>query len=100
MFGSARKATSCTSNATYRRHYGRKRTRASPVRLTVDSSTQFFLSGRRGTRVADATPIGQGTTFLTNKDIVRGFKVHASVVDPPRRAAWWRRRVDIEIAQV
>ena len=31
---------------------------------------------------ADATPIGTGTNFLTNHDIVRGFKVHASVVDP------------------
>lgn len=41
--------------------------------ITVNSSTQFFF--RSG-----STPIGTGPAFLTN--IVRGFEVHVSVVDP------------------
>jgi len=28
------------------------------------------------------SPIATGTGFLTDNDMVRGFKVHASVVDP------------------
>ena len=43
------------------------------VPLTVDSNTTFtFHDG--------ASPIGTGTAFLSN--MVRGFKVHATVVDP------------------
>src|SRR5262249_53320540 len=30
----------------------------------------------------DATPIATGTAFLAAHDLVRGFKVHVSVVDP------------------
>jgi Domain of unknown function (DUF4382) len=52
-----------------------------PVPLTVNSSTQFFFR-QPWSAIADATPIATGTAFLTNQDIVRGFKVHASVVDP------------------
>jgi hypothetical protein len=52
-----------------------------PVPLTVNSSTQFFFR-QPWSATADATPIATGTGFLTNQDIVRGFKVHASVVDP------------------
>jgi hypothetical protein len=43
------------------------------VPLTVDAGTQFFFR---------TAPIGTGPAFLANQDLVRGFKVHASVVDP------------------
>jgi len=46
---------------------------ALPVALTVDGNTQFLYHG---------TPIMTGTGFIANHDLVRGFKVHASVVDP------------------
>ncbi len=49
------------------------------VPVTVNSSTQFFFR-TPAKALADATPIGTGTAFLS--DIVRGFKVHISVVDP------------------
>ena len=52
-----------------------------PVPLTVNANTQFFFR-QPWNATADATPIGTGTSFLTNKDLIRGFKVHASVVDP------------------
>jgi len=32
--------------------------------------------------IADATPIGTGPAFLASHNLVRGFKVHVSVVDP------------------
>jgi hypothetical protein len=51
------------------------------VPLTVNSSTQFFFR-TPWNAVADTTPIGTGTGFLTSHNFVRGFKVHASVVDP------------------
>jgi hypothetical protein len=51
------------------------------VALTVDADTQFFFRQPQDP-AADATPIGTGTAFLANHDLVRGFKVHASVVDP------------------
>jgi hypothetical protein len=50
------------------------------VDLVVDANTQFFFRQPQNA-AADAMPIGTGTTFLTNHDLVRGFKVHASVVD-------------------
>jgi Domain of unknown function (DUF4382) len=49
------------------------------VPLIVDADTEFFFRSPAD-GAADATPIGTGTGFLTN--MVRGFKVHASVVDP------------------
>jgi len=52
-----------------------------PVSLSVDANTQFFFREPQNA-VADATAIGTGTSFLTGHDLVRGFKVHASVVDP------------------
>jgi len=52
-----------------------------PVPLTVNANTQFFFRQPQN-GLADATPIGTGTSFLTSNNIVRGFKVHASVVDP------------------
>ncbi len=51
------------------------------VPLTVNANTQFFYR-QPWNPAADATPIGTGTAFLTDQNIVRGFKVHASVVDP------------------
>ncbi|HEY4339678.1 MAG TPA: DUF4382 domain-containing protein [Steroidobacteraceae bacterium] len=51
------------------------------VPLTVNANTQFFYR-QPWNASADSTPIATGTAFLANKQIVRGFKVHASVVDP------------------
>jgi Domain of unknown function (DUF4382) len=67
------------------------------VPLQVDSNTQFFFR-TPWNAVADATPIGQGTSFLTNKELVRGFKIHASVVDP-LAVPLVAQTVDIEIAR-
>src|SRR5213078_5030522 len=44
------------------------------VPVTVDANTEFFFR-------ADPTPIATGTAFLASHDLVRGFKVHVSVVD-------------------
>jgi len=49
------------------------------VPLQINADTQFYFR-QPWSAVADATPIGTGTAFLSN--MVRGFKVHASVVDP------------------
>jgi hypothetical protein len=49
--------------------------------VSVDVNTQFFFRTPQSA-VNDATPIGTGTSFLANHDLVRGFKVHVSVVDP------------------
>lgn len=51
------------------------------VPLTVDANTQFFFRTPQNAQ-ADATPIATGTGFLASHNLVRGFKVHASVVDP------------------
>jgi hypothetical protein len=58
------------------------------VPLTIDANTLFYFH--------DGASIGQGPSFLSN--LVRGFKVHASVVDPlatPMVAS----SIDIEIAR-
>ncbi len=52
-----------------------------PVALGVDANTEFYFR-TPGNALADATPIGTGTAFLANHNLVRGFKIHASVVDP------------------
>ncbi len=65
------------------------------VPLTVDANTLFFFRTPSNAQL-DATAIGQGTAFLSS--LVRGFKVHASVVDPlasPLVAS----EIDIEIAR-
>jgi hypothetical protein len=49
------------------------------VPVTVNSATQFFYR-TPAKALADTTPIGTGTAFLSN--IFRGFKIHISVVDP------------------
>lgn len=51
------------------------------VPLTVNASTQFYFRQPQN-GLADATPIGSGPAFLAAHDLVRGFKVHANVVDP------------------
>jgi hypothetical protein len=52
-----------------------------PVAMTIDANTEFFFREPQNP-AADAAPIGTGPAFLTSKNLVRGFKVHASVVDP------------------
>lgn len=67
------------------------------VPLTVTSNTQFFFR-TPWNATTDATPIATGTGFLTSNNFVRGFKVHASVVDPlavPQIA----QSIDIETAR-
>ena len=51
------------------------------VPLTIDAGTQFFFRDP-STPSVDAQAIGQGTAFLASQNLVRGFKVHAAVVDP------------------
>ncbi len=60
--------------------------------LNVDNNTQFF---KRGAAATDATPIGTGPSFLAN--LVAGFKVHASVVDP-LAASLTAQTIEIETA--
>jgi hypothetical protein len=67
------------------------------VDLVVDANTQFFFRQPQNA-LADATPIGTGTAFLTNHDLVRGFKVHATVVDP-LATPLVAQTVDIETAK-
>lgn len=51
------------------------------VPVTVDSQTQFYYR-EPANPAADSMPIGTGPSFLANQDLVRGFKVQVSVVDP------------------
>jgi hypothetical protein len=51
------------------------------VPVTVNAGTQFFFR-TPANALADATPIATGTGFLTTQQLVRGFKVHVSAVDP------------------
>jgi hypothetical protein len=67
------------------------------VDLLVDANTQFFFRQPQS-GLADATPIATGTAFITNHDLVRGFKVHASVVDP-LATPLVAQTVDIEVAK-
>jgi len=66
------------------------------VPLTVDANTKFYFRTPQNA-LADATPIGTGTSFLANHNLVRGFKVHASVVDP-LATPLVAQEVDIETA--
>ena len=68
-----------------------------PVNLTVDANTQFFFR-TPWNPAADASPIGTGTGFLTSHNFVRGFKVHASVVDP-LATPLVAQSIDIELAR-
>lgn len=67
------------------------------VPVTVDANTQFFFRQPQS-GLSDATPIFTGTQFLTDKDLVRGFKVHVSVVDP-LASPLVAQTVDIETAR-
>jgi hypothetical protein len=67
------------------------------VDLLVDDNTQFFFR-QPDNALADATPIGTGTAFLSSHDLVRGFKIHASVVDP-LATPLVAQSVDIEVAK-
>jgi hypothetical protein len=67
-----------------------------PVPITVNSGTQFFFR-QPANPAADANPIGTGTSFLTSQDLVRGFKVQVSVVDP-LASPLVAQSVDIETA--
>ncbi|MBV8740384.1 MAG: hypothetical protein JOZ12_01300 [Sinobacteraceae bacterium] len=51
------------------------------VPVQVNSGTEFFFR-QPGNGAADATPIATGTAFISNHNLVRGFKVHVSAVDP------------------
>jgi len=51
------------------------------VPVTVNAATQFFFRTPYSV-IADATPIATGTGFLASQELVRGFKVHVSAVDP------------------
>ena len=52
-----------------------------PVPITIGPNTLFYFRAPQSSS-ADATSIGQGPGFLASGDIVRGFKVHVSAVDP------------------
>jgi hypothetical protein len=69
---------------------------AVPVPVTINSQTEFFFR-QPANPTADATPIGTGPSFLANEDLVRGFKVHLSVVDP-LASPLVAQTVDIETA--
>jgi hypothetical protein len=64
--------------------------------VSIDANTQFFFRTPANAQ-ADATPIATGTGFLTDEDLVRGFKVHVSVVDP-LATPMVAQTVDIETA--
>ncbi len=66
-----------------------------PVPLTVDANTLFYFRTPSNGQT-DSNSIGQGTAFLAN--LVRGFKVHVSVVDP-LASQLVAQSVDIEIAR-
>jgi Domain of unknown function (DUF4382) len=81
-----------------------QRADGSGVKVLVTNNTLFYFR-TPWNAVADATPIGQGTSFLTNKDLVRGFKVHIDV-DPtaalppdPTVTPYTAETIDIEIAR-
>jgi len=67
------------------------------IPLTVNANTQFFFR-TPWNATADAAPIATGTGFLTSHNFVRGFKIHASVVDP-LASPLVAQTIDIEIAR-
>jgi hypothetical protein len=68
-----------------------------PVLIAVGSGTEFYFRQPQSA-LADATPIGTGPGFLTAGNLVRGFKVHVSVVDP-LATPLVAQTVDIETAR-
>jgi hypothetical protein len=67
-----------------------------PVSMQITDTTQFYLR-QPWSAIADATPIGTGTAFFDAGNLVRGFKIHASVMDP-LAATWVAQTIDIETA--
>jgi hypothetical protein len=67
------------------------------IPLTVDANTQFFFRTPQSAQ-ADSTPIATGTELLASENFVRGFKVHATVVDP-LAAPLVADSIDIETAR-
>jgi len=65
------------------------------VPLTIDANTLFYFRTPSNAQ-SDANSIGQGPAFLSNLE--RGFKVHASVVDP-LASPFVASSIDIEIAR-
>jgi Domain of unknown function (DUF4382)/Domain of unknown function (DUF5666) len=51
------------------------------VPLLVDGNTQFFVREPYNPAI-DSKSIGSGPAFLSSESLIRGFKVHATVVDP------------------
>lgn len=66
-----------------------------PVTVDVNGNTQFFFRAPANP-ATDATPICTGTSCLSN--LVRGFKVHVTAVDP-LQVPLVADTVDIEIAR-
>jgi hypothetical protein len=67
------------------------------VPLRINAGTEFFFRQPQS-GLADATPIGTGPSFLSSDNLVRGFKVHASVVDPLANPLV-AQSIDIETAE-
>jgi len=65
--------------------------------LEVNANTNFFFR-TPAKALADATPIATGPAFMTAGNLVRGFKVHASVVDATATPLV-AQDVDIELAR-
>jgi hypothetical protein len=65
------------------------------VPLSVDANTLFYFRTPSNAQT-DSNSIAQGTGFLSNLE--RGFKVHASVVDP-LASPFVAQSIDIEIAR-
>ena len=65
------------------------------VPVLVDASTQFYYR-QPSNPAADAAPIGTGPAFLTDQNLVRGFKVHASV--DPTTTPMLAQSIEIETA--
>ena len=66
------------------------------VPLKIDANTLFYFRTPAKAE-SDANSIGQGPAFLSN--LARGFKVHASVVNPLASPPWVASSIDIEIAR-
>lgn len=73
------------------------------VPINIGTQTQFYFRTPQNA-LADATPIGTGTSFFDGTtpgglpDLARGFKVHVSAVDP-LASSLTADTVDIEIAR-
>lgn len=62
-----------------------------PVPLAINASTEFYFHD-------GVTPIGSGTSFMANNNVVRGFKVHAEVDPLSTATPMVATSIDIETA--